>query len=80
MSQLTINYPYAGFILQIEVDASDAEPQTLEDPGCDSEFAITEITLDGNCARELIDVESWLDGRWEQFEADVEAYYIETEC
>ena len=77
---LTIDYPYAGFILTIEVDASEAEPQTLEEPGCDAEFCITEIKLNGVNAEELIGFSGWTSGEQFDFEFNVEAYYIETEC
>ena len=76
---LTIDYPYAGFVLEIEVDASNAEPQTLEEPGCDAEFCITAIELNGIDAMELIGFSEW--EPWEQrdFERKVEEYHIEME-
>ena len=76
---LTIDYPYAGFILTIEVDASEAEPQTLEEPGCDAEFCITEIKLNGVNAEELIGFSGWRSGEQLDFELKVEEYHIEME-
>jgi hypothetical protein len=76
---LTINYPYAGFVLEIEVDEIYPEPQTLEEPGCDAEFCITAIELNGVDAMELIGFSEW--EPWEQhdFERKVEEYHIEME-
>jgi len=76
---LTIEYPYAGFILTIEVDASEAEPQTLEEPGCDAQFCITEIKLNGVNAEELIGFSEWCPGEQFDFELKVEKYHIEME-
>ena len=76
---LTIDYPYAGFILTIEVDASEEELQTLEEPGCDAEFCITAIELDGVDAMELIGFSEWGSSSQFDFERKVEEYYIETE-
>ena len=55
------------------------ELETLEEPGCDAEFNVIKATLDGKCAFELIDYENWSVKRQVQFNADVEAYYIDTE-
>ncbi len=79
MSQITVNYNYAGFTLEIIVDACEAEPQTLEEPGCDAEFIIEEIKLDGKDAWELIGWESWTDTEQEDFGQAVEDHYIDRE-
>ena len=76
---LTIDYPYAGFIMQIEVDASHAEPQTLEEPVCDAEFCITAIELNGIDAMELIGFSEWEPWGQRDFERKVEEYHIEME-
>ena len=38
---IEITYPYGEFELDLVIEASEAEPQTLEEPGCDSEFNVT---------------------------------------
>ena len=77
---LEIDYPYAGFILQIEVDACEGREQTMIDPPEPAEFCITAIELNGIDAMELIGFSEW--EPWEQrdFERKVEEYYIKTEC
>ena len=74
------DYPYAGFTLEIEAEISMAEPQTMTDPGCDSEFCITEIKLDGKCALDLIGFNEWDSLDVADFDRRVEEYYIFTEC
>ena len=77
---IQITYPYGEFELDLVIEASEAEPQTLEEQGCNAEFNVIEATLDGKCAFELIDYENWSVKRQVRFNADVEAYYIDTEC
>ena len=76
---IEITYPYGEFDLDLVIEASQSEPQTLVHPDCNAEFNVIEATLDGKCAFELIDYENWNVRRQVQFNADVEAYYIERE-
>jgi len=77
MSQLTIDYPYAGFTLEIIVDACEGRAQTQIDPEEPAEFIIEEIKLDGKCAKELINWEEWPEYEQINFEQSVEAHYVE---
>ena len=74
---ITVHYPYDELELTITADACEGRAQTWDDPEEPSEFIIDEITIDGKCAKELIEWDSWGDKRQEEFAADVEAHYVE---
>jgi hypothetical protein len=76
---LTIGYPYAGFVLEIEVDACEGREQTMIDPPEPAEFCITAIELNGTDAMELIGFSEWGSSSQFDFERKVEEYYIEME-
>ena len=53
---------YKGFTFEYKLYHQPAERQTLEYPGCAEEFEITNVTLNGIDASEL------LADQWEEFE------------
>ena len=77
MSIITVNYPYANFILEIEVDCCEGRAQTHMDPEESAEFIIEEIKLYGKDALELIGYEWWSVTKQAEFETEVEAHYVE---
>jgi len=56
---------YKGFEFNYQYNYQPAEKQTHEDPGCDEDFEIFNITLNGIDASEL------LEGQIEEFEEAV---------
>ena len=75
---ITVHYPYAGFILEIIVDACEGRAQTHMDPEEPAEFIIEEIKLYGKCAKELIGWDEWFGSyEQEQFTSAVEEHYLE---
>jgi len=80
MSIITVNYPYANFILEIEVDCCEGHAQTHMDPEEPAEFIIEEIKLYGKDAKELIGWDDWFGSyEKEQFTSAVEEHYIEVQ-
>ncbi len=56
------NVEYKGFIFEYDLNYQPEERGTQSDPGCGEEFEISNITLNG------IDAEDLLDGQREEFE------------
>ena len=73
MSQVTVDFPYAGFILECVCEYHPAEPQYLYRPAVEAEFIVEEVKLDGKCAMELIGFEYWPDAMQRAFDAAVTA-------
>ena len=71
--QITVDFPYAGFILECVCEYQPAEPQTQYEPAVKAEFIVEEIKLDGKCAMELIGFDDWPEAKQDAFDAAVMA-------
>jgi hypothetical protein len=75
--QITVDFLYAGFILECVCEYQPAEQQTQYEPAVKAEFVVEEINLDGKCAIELIGFEDWPIAKQYAFDAAVEAKAME---